>query len=71
MNSKKSNLIVWLFFLVFLFSACTNSSENKNGQEPEYTIAAFYWPAYHYEPRAEFLFPEKQGEGEIIYNAIP
>jgi len=45
-------------------------------QQPEkpqqaYDVAAFYWPAYHYEPRAEFLFPDKKGEWEIIYNAKP
>ena len=36
-----------------------------------YDVAAFYWPAYHYEPRSEFLFPDKKGEWEIIYNAKP
>lgn len=70
MNSNKNILIVF-FLVVFAFSACKNSSESKNGQEPEYTVAAFYWPAYHYEPLAEFLFPEKKGEWEIIYNAVP
>ena len=54
----------------FLFAAsCTN--KNANQQKFEYTVAAFYWPAYHYEPRAEFLFPDKKGEWEIIYNAVP
>ena len=37
----------------------------------KYDVAAFYWPAYHYEPRSEFIFPDKNGEWEIIYNAIP
>jgi len=37
----------------------------------EYTVAAFYWPAYHFEPRSEFLFPDKKGEWEVIYGAKP
>ncbi|MCD2425065.1 glycoside hydrolase family 99-like domain-containing protein [Niabella pedocola] len=36
-----------------------------------YDVAAFYWPAYHYEPRIGFLFPDKKGEWEIIYKAKP
>ena len=52
-----------------LFSAC-NSRTGEEAKEG-YTVAAFYWPAYHYEPRSEFLFPEKTGEWEIIRNAVP
>ncbi|WP_114791351.1 glycoside hydrolase family 99-like domain-containing protein [Niabella yanshanensis] len=37
----------------------------------KYDVAAFYWPAYHYEPRIEFLFPEKKGEWEIIHKSKP
>jgi hypothetical protein len=43
----------------------------KTAPEQPYDIAAFYWPAYHYEPRLEFIFPEKMGEWEIIVNAVP
>lgn len=50
-----------------VFQAC--SIKKKIAQD--YDVAAFYWPAYHYEPRAEFLFPEKKGEWEIIYKAEP
>lgn len=39
--------------------------------DPAYDVAAFYWPAYHYEPRLESIFPEKNGEWEIIYHAKP
>ena len=55
----------FLFTLVFLMACKT---EVQLGDD--YTIAAFYWPAYHYEPKAEFLFPDKKGEWEIIYNAV-
>ncbi|WP_423128725.1 glycosyltransferase WbsX family protein [Gaoshiqia sp. Z1-71] len=54
-----------LFVLVFL-GACQPEVPPKD----DYTVAAFYWPAYHYEPKAEFLFPDKKGEWEIIYNAV-
>lgn len=56
---------------IFLLLGCKNNAGKSNTKEPEYTVAAFYWPAYHYEPRAGFLFPDKKGEWEIIYNAVP
>ena len=69
MNSKKT-IVIYLFLSLILF-ACKNSSDKNISHEPDYTIATFYWPAYHYEPRAEFLFPEKMGEWEIIYKSQP
>ena len=64
-----SKLIV-LFAALNLFPRCAER-KGENVNENEYTVAAFYWPAYHYEPRSEFLFPEKTGEWEIIRNAVP
>ena len=29
---------------------------------PQYDIAAYIWPSYHYEPRLEHAWPEKDGE---------
>lgn len=49
---------------------CSNRTQNQSTHD-EYIVAAFYWPDYHYEPRSEFLFPDKKGEWEIIYNAVP
>ncbi|HBG40156.1 MAG TPA: hypothetical protein DDZ96_06595 [Porphyromonadaceae bacterium] len=68
MNYKTLFFAIFLIPAFFLLPACKNNHK-KNQETPEYTVAAFYWPAYHYEPRAEFLFPEKKGEWEIIYNA--
>ncbi len=59
-----------LFIVLNLLSGC-NARKNENKNENDYTVAAFYWPAYHYEPRSEFLFPEKTGEWEIIRNSLP
>ncbi len=49
----------------------TISCKTAKQTSQEIDVAAFYWPAYHYEPRLEFIFPEKKGEWEIIYNAVP
>lgn len=65
--------IIFLLIAIGLLStvSCKKPSQNKTKDaENQYTVAAFYWPAYHYEPRAEFLFPDKKGEWEIIYNAV-
>ncbi len=32
-------------------------------------VAAFYWPDYHDDPRLEFIFTDKKGEWQTIYNA--
>ena len=29
---------------------------------PHYDVAAYIWPSYHYEPRTEHFWPEKDGE---------
>jgi len=69
MNSK---LISFLILLMLTGSeSYSQSSEKAAKNKQEYDVAAFYWPAYHYEPKAEFLFPDKKGEWEIIYNAKP
>lgn len=64
-----SHIFTFFIALILLFSCSENKKQNTT--ENDYTIAAFYWPAYHYEPRSEFLFPEKTGEWEIIRNAVP
>lgn len=61
--------LLWISLLV-LTPAC-NSGKEQTVTGDKYTVAAFYWPAYHYEPKSEFLFPEKTGEWEIIRNAVP
>jgi hypothetical protein len=63
--------IFTLFTLLILLSSCTENKRQDIVAGNDYTIAAFYWPAYHYEPRSEFLFPKKTGEWEIIRNAVP
>lgn len=36
-----------------------------------YDIAAYYWPAYHDEPRWRRFMPEGQGEWQTIRKARP
>ena len=56
-----------LVLIYLILQACSSKKEvNSN-----YDVAAFYWPAYHYEPRLETIFPEKNGEWEIINHAKP
>ena len=62
--------LIVLCTLLNLLPGCAER-KGKKVNENDYTVAAFYWPAYHYEPLSEFLFPEKTGEWEIIRNAVP
>lgn len=64
---KLVKLIPVLLVLCLMIQACSSKKEHVQ----EYDVAAFYWPAYHYEPRLENIFPEKKGEWEIIYHAKP
>ncbi|WP_262919451.1 glycoside hydrolase family 99-like domain-containing protein [Niabella hibiscisoli] len=64
MTRLKSLLFQLSWLLILLFVYCDIFAQ-------KYDVAAFYWPAYHYEPRIEFLFPEKKGEWEIIYKSRP
>ncbi|MBN1342959.1 MAG: glycoside hydrolase family 99-like domain-containing protein [Phycisphaerae bacterium] len=60
-----------------LHSACValraedHVSGGSASSNPEYTVAAFYWPAYHDEPRWRTFFRGTEGEWEIIRNSKP
>ncbi len=60
--------------LVFLAIAATMNFTGCS-KTPKQTIdvAAYYWPAYHVDPRFEELgiFRDGEGEWEVIYNAAP
>jgi len=64
MKSIKSISVLIVLLIILAFNS-------TKAQKQDYDVAAFYWPAYHYEPRLEFIFPEKKGEWEIIYHAKP
>jgi hypothetical protein len=37
----------------------------------QYDIAAYIWPSYHYEPRVEHFWPEKDGEWYTVRRGTP
>lgn len=65
MKSVKLIKLIPVLIVLFIILAFNSAKAQKQA----YDVAAFYWPAYHYEPRLEFIFPEKKGEWEIIYHA--
>lgn len=60
--------------MLFL-SACAsqNAADSTAPQKQNYDIAAYYWPAYHPEPRwAELgVFADGKGEWQNVYEAKP
>ncbi|WP_199913387.1 glycoside hydrolase family 99-like domain-containing protein [Flagellimonas amoyensis] len=40
-------------------------------KDSDYKVAAYYWPAYHNEPRWRTFFDGREGEWEIIHRALP
>jgi hypothetical protein len=42
---------------------------NTDSSEKNFTVAAYYWPAYHNEPRWQPFFRGTEGEWEIIRHA--
>ena len=63
-----------LFGMLFL-SACAsrNATDSTAQKKQNYDIAAYYWPAYHPEPRwAELgVFADGKGEWQNVYEAKP
>lgn len=41
------------------------------GNKRKYDIAAYIWPAYHYEPLMEHFWPEKDGEWYTVRRGTP
>jgi hypothetical protein len=37
----------------------------------DYDVAAYIWPSYHYEPRVEHFWPEKDGEWYTVRRGTP
>ncbi len=37
----------------------------------QYDVAAYIWPSYHYEPRMEHFWPEKDGEWYTVRRGVP
>ena len=57
--------------LILLFAPDIQGQEMKGSGK--YDVAAFYWPAYHPDPRFRDInvFPDGKGEWEAIYKAKP
>src|SRR5665647_1917726 len=65
MKSVKLISVIIVLFLII------QASSSKKDQYQGYDVAAFYWPDYHDDPRLEFIFYDKKGEWQTIYNAKP
>ena len=49
-----------------------NISRHTGGcVKSQYDVAAYIWPSYHYEPRMEHFWPEKDGEWYTVRRATP
>lgn len=61
-----------LFMGLIIFQSCKSKSPDSTGSHVQaYKVAAYYWPAYHDEPRWRPFFDGTEGEWEIIRNAEP
>ena len=72
-NTLKYLPVLLITFSVTGFSLLSScQSGNKEAEsEQTYKVAAYYWPAYHDEPRWRNFFDGTEGEWEIIRNASP
>ena len=43
----------------------------KKARVRKYDVAAYIWPSYHYEPRVEHFWPEKDGEWYTVRRGTP
>ncbi len=70
-NLRLSSISLLILPLITLFSACNTGKQKETAESTEYKVAAYYWPAYHDEPRWRNFFDGTEGEWEIIRNATP
>lgn len=68
MKIKSRIPLISLLLSSLLFQACQSG---KIESYQKYDVAAFYWPDYHDESRLEFIFTDKKGEWQTVYNAKP
>jgi Glycosyltransferase WbsX len=71
MKYRKSQFILFFFFLGILISVNEVNGQNKknNGTfqpRTNYDIAAFVWPSYHPDDRAKIFWPMGIGEWETV-----
>jgi hypothetical protein len=65
-----------IHFLVFftVVSSCTlkGDTEKQNSDKQEYDVAAYIWPSCHHDERfGKMLWPEGDGEWEVIKKGTP
>lgn len=73
---KKVNALVYVIIAhlcVVCFSANGQHKTQAARTTFKYDVAAYYWPAYHPDPRFKEIdvFPDGKGEWEAIYKAKP
>ena len=74
MKVRRSITILMLsLFTVVINSNIVAQTKDKWQTKEKYDVAAFYWPAYHPDPRFKEInvFPDGKGEWEAIYKAKP
>jgi len=73
MINLKSSILLGKILMVCITGLILISFQscNTESSKQEYKVAAYYWPAYHDEPRWRPFFDGKEGEWEIIKNAVP
>jgi hypothetical protein len=70
MHIRKKRLL-FLPAVLLLFVLLQSCRSGRDEVKQKYDIAAFYWPDYHDDPRLEFIFSDRKGEWQTIYNARP
>lgn len=71
-HSFKSIQSVVLLMGIIFIQPCKSQAQNAGRSKVQpYKVAAYYWPAYHDEPRWRTFFDGTEGEWEIIRNAKP
>jgi hypothetical protein len=70
---KKSKLSLYLIIIQICLVPLNVKGQNQTQRTNKYDVAAYYWPAYHPDPRFKEIniFPDGKGEWEAIYKAKP
>ncbi|PUZ26741.1 Glycosyltransferase WbsX [Chitinophaga costaii] len=69
----KSTVFVYLTVIPIVLVSFFATAQQQTNTKNKYDVAAYYWPAYHNDPRFKdiHVFPDGKGEWEAIYKAKP
>ncbi|HLT42235.1 MAG TPA: hypothetical protein VKZ95_05975, partial [Sphingobacteriaceae bacterium] len=64
--------VIKVVLLLPIFASCTSVDAQKQTKVDDYYVAAYIWPSCHHDERfGDMLWPDGEGEWEVIKKGNP